>query len=190
MQKKGTAQRNRSQAVSSYKKQAGLFILKRLKLLFVSKNEGGKMEDKTQLKQTIENLFSSQKLAVLATQNEGQPYCNLVAFVAEDGIKNLLFATEKNTRKYQNLLSDPRVSMLVENSQNELADFQKASVVTILGSAFEISKNERDSVKKIYLSRHPNLENFVESSDCALMRVKVKSYIVVSRFREVSSFHF
>jgi general stress protein 26 len=51
----------------------------------------------------IRELFKSQKLAVLATNNESHPYCNLVAFAETSDCKSLIFATNRNTSKYRNL---------------------------------------------------------------------------------------
>ena len=42
------------------------------------------MEDSGEIKGKLKDLFSSQKLAVLSTQSEGQPYASLVSFVATD----------------------------------------------------------------------------------------------------------
>jgi hypothetical protein len=38
---------------------------------------------------------------------------------------------------------------------------------------------------KVYLGKHPHLEEFVTSPTCALLRIKVEKYIVVTRFQEV-----
>jgi len=38
---------------------------------------------------------------------------------------------------------------------------------------------------KVYLEKHPNLEEFVTGPNCALLRIKVDKYIVVTRFQEV-----
>lgn len=70
------------------------------------------MEKRLQLKEFLKNLFSSQRLAVLATQSERQPYGNLVAFVAANDLKYLLFATTRATRKYSNISDNPRVAMV------------------------------------------------------------------------------
>jgi hypothetical protein len=37
----------------------------------------------------------------------------------------------------------------------------------------------------VYLGKHPYLEGFVTSPTCALLRIKVEKYIVVTRFQEV-----
>jgi len=134
----------------------------------------------------IKNLVESQKLAVLSTQNHGQPYSNLVAFAATEDLQYLLFATTRATRKYANLMADPRVAVLVDNRKNDLADFTEAAAFTALGKAWELQGAERQRFLAVYLEKHPNLKDFVAAPTCALLRVKVDKYIVVSRFQEVT----
>jgi heme iron utilization protein len=143
------------------------------------------MQDTTETLAVIRDLLESQKLAVLSTQDHGQPYSNLVAIAATADLKNLLFATTRATRKYANLMADSRVAVLVDNRQNEAADFAEASALTALGKAWELQGGERQQCLKIYLEKHPYLEEFANSPTCALLRVKVDKYIVVSRFQEV-----
>jgi len=133
----------------------------------------------------IRSLLTSQNLAVLATQNHGQPYCNLIAVAATGELRHLLFATTRATRKYANLMADSRVAVLVDNRQNDVSDFVEAAALTALGQAWEVQGAERQQCMQVYLEKHPNLEEFVTSPTCALLRIKVDKYIVVTRFQEV-----
>jgi heme iron utilization protein len=143
------------------------------------------MTDTPETLAVIKNLLESQQLAVLSTQNHGQPYCNLIAIAATADLKYLLFATTRATRKYANLMADSRVAVLVDNRRNEVADFTEAAALTALGKAWEVQGAERQQYLKVYLEKHPHLEEFVTGSTCALLRVKVDRYIVVTRFQEV-----
>ena len=133
----------------------------------------------------IRDLLESQQLAVLSTQNHGQPYCNLIAIAATDDLKYLLFATTRVTRKYANLMADSRVAVLVDNRRNDVADFAAAAALTALGKAWEVQGVERQQFLKVYLEKHPYLEEFAAGPTCALLRVRVDRYIVVTRFQEV-----
>jgi uncharacterized pyridoxamine 5'-phosphate oxidase family protein len=133
----------------------------------------------------IRNLLESQKLGVLATQNHGQPYSNLIAFAATADLKYLLFATTRATHKYANLMADPRVAVLVDNRKNDVADFAEAAALTALGKVWELQGMERQRFLEVYLEKHPYLSDFVTAPTCALLRVKVDKYIVVSRFQDV-----
>ena len=73
---------------------------------------------KEALRREIKALLSEQRLGVLSTHYEGQPYASLVAFVASSDLGNLFFATPRATRKYRNLSHDDRASFLIDNRQN------------------------------------------------------------------------
>jgi len=143
------------------------------------------MPDTAEMLDLIRNLLESQRLAVLSTQNHGQPYSNLMAIAATDDLKYLLFATTRATRKYANLMADSRVAVLVDNRRNDPADFSAAVAFTALGKAWELQGADRQQFLKVYLEKHPYLEEFVTSPTGALFRVRVDKYIVVTQFQEV-----
>ena len=147
------------------------------------------MERIARLKEFLKDLFSSQRLAVLATQNRRQPYGNLVAFMATDDLKHLLFATTRATRKYANISRNPRIAMVVDNRSNQEADFHQAAAVTATGVVKEVEGPEKERFQKLYLSRHPYLKEFVSSPTCALLKMEVETYYVVNRFQNVMELH-
>jgi general stress protein 26 len=88
------------------------------------------LSEESELEHFIRELFESQKLAVLGTQNEGQPYANLVAFAPSHDLKCLYFVTARATRKYANIEADARVTVLIDNRSNQDSDFSQAAAVT------------------------------------------------------------
>ena len=147
------------------------------------------MASVSQLRKTLKDLFASQRLGVLATYGEGQPYSSLVAFAATNDLKYLVFATTRATRKYANLSAESRVAILVDNRSNQDSDFHSAIAVTALGNAKEVKVSERDRFLTIYLAKHPYLEEFVNSPTCALLKVSVDRYYMVNRFQNVMELH-
>jgi nitroimidazol reductase NimA-like FMN-containing flavoprotein (pyridoxamine 5'-phosphate oxidase superfamily) len=133
----------------------------------------------------IRDLFRSQRLAVLATQREGQPFTNLVAFAATDDLKHLAFATTRATRKYANIAADSQVAMLIDNRRNQISDFENAAAVTAIGKAEEAGGEHRDRLLQVYVSKHPYLKGFATSPTCALIKVTVEKYDIVTRFQHV-----
>ena len=154
-----------------------------------SPDEGVELKKTDQLKKDLEKLFRNQRLGVLATQNDGQPYSSLVAFTPSKDLRWLYFATTRSTRKYAYLSRDPRVSMLIDNRSNEASDFKLAMAVTATGTAEEVQKSEREGLKTEYLSKHPYLKEFVEAPTCAIIRVEVKTYFMVTQFQNVVEIH-
>jgi len=147
-----------------------------------------KMKDVSVLRQQVKKLCVSQRLCVLSTQYDGQPYSNLVAFAETGELRNLIFVTSRNTRKYANSISNRKVAMMIDNRKNRTADFKTALAVTAIGTAEEVSGNERDVLEETYVSKHPHLAGFVNGSDKALMKVTVTDYII-ARFDRVQFIH-
>jgi len=137
----------------------------------------------------LQTLFSSRRLAVLATQHEGKPYASLVAFAATDDLKTIIFATTRSTRKFAYLSSIPAVALLIDNRTNEASDFRNAMAVTASGKAVEIIAGKENRFLQLYLAKHPYLKEFVSSPTCALVKVDVSTYYAVRRFQHVLEFH-
>ena len=131
-------------------------------------------------------LLSSQRLAVLSTDDHGKPYSSLIAFAAATDLKTLVFATPRPTRKFSNLRENERVSLLIDNRSNREEDFAEAAAATILGHAREVTGEERESCLALYLGKHPGLSSFARSPNCAVFRVEVETCYVVDRFQSVS----
>ena len=147
------------------------------------------MEKTSQLREFLKGLFSSQRLAVLATQSKRQPYGNLVAFVAANDLEYLLFATTRATRKYSNISDNPRVAMVIDNRSNQQADFHQAAAVTATGVVHEVEGSEKGALLKLYLAGHPYLKDLVTSATCGLLKMDVEAYYVVRQFQNVMVLH-
>jgi heme iron utilization protein len=134
----------------------------------------------------IRELCESQRSAVLATtQPGGQPYLSLMAFAATADVKQIVLVTERQTKKYANIMAESRVALLIDNRSNVPADTEDAVAVTVLGRAAEAQPAERDSLLALFLAKHPHLEAFATSPTCALISVRVETYLVVQHFQEV-----
>jgi hypothetical protein len=140
-------------------------------------------------KHQLHALLNSQKFAVLSTSHEHQPYASLVAFAATDDLRDLLFATSRHTRKFANLTANSQVALLIDSRSNQDTDVHEAIAATAAGSAAEVSDAVRSPLLAVYLTKHPQLADFVQSPECALIRVSVACYYVVSQFQQVAVFH-
>ena len=133
----------------------------------------------------IKSLLVSQRFAVLATDDQEQPYLFLMAFAATADLKKIVLVTERETQKYAHLKSNRRVALLIDDRENRGADTQEAIVVSVLGEAEEVEEGKANQLRDLYLERHPYLEEFAQSPSCAIMQVQVSSYRVVRKFQEV-----
>ena len=148
--------------------------------------DAGRGEQEPEVRRLLQRLFRTQKLAVLATGSEAGPYCCLVAVAASSDLGELFFVTPRPTRKYRNILADPRVCLLMDSRSNSEADFEHAVAVTVLGSAAEADTEQARGMLARYVERHPHLAEFASSPQCALVRVQVDRYVIVQHFQRVS----
>ena len=146
------------------------------------------MENAEELSELIKGLLASQRFAVIATQSQRQPYNNLIAFAEADNLMSLLFVTGRDTKKYSNTKANKRVAVLVDNRTNQVADISGAIAITALGTVEEVAVDKRAYLSEIYLSKHPQLKDFLLKPSNALMRVAVTDYIVAS-FESVKDLH-
>lgn len=143
------------------------------------------MQNSASVTHDIETLLHSQSLGVLATHDQGQPCTHLMAFAAVPGLKRIILATNRGTRKYANICADPRVSILVDNREKAQLDLHQAATVSASGRAAESSPEEKEDQLRIYLGKHPHLESFVLAPTSALLSVTVVKYDLVRRFQNV-----
>ena len=145
-------------------------------------------EDRSHM-ETLREMLGEQLLGVLGTHHNGEPYTSLVGFAATDDLKYLLFATGRATRKHANLVDDARASMLIDTRRNLPADFTEAAAATAVGIVEEVVETEREEFDRIFLTKHPHLEDFVRSPSCVRLRLQVSVYMVVTHFQHVIELH-
>ncbi len=127
----------------------------------------------------IADILKLNKLAVLATESRGQPHLSLIAITPLGNFRQLIFATYRNTLKYRNLANNSKVAVLIENRDVNINDHQKSIVLTIIGHTEEISIEENEAAYQSHLKRHPEMESFMQSSDCVLIRIIAQSFQIV-----------
>ncbi len=132
-----------------------------------------------ELEQLLKEIMSRQYFAVLNSIGEGLPYSNLVSFVVSNDMKSLVFVTKRNTRKYKNIKQNAHVSLLIDNRTNSPSDISQAIAITVIGTASEGTDYESD-IQVSFLTKHPQLKQFIKDTRNAIIMVKVKEYIIAS----------
>lgn len=138
-----------------------------------------------EIQSLLQELFRSQRYAVMATNEHEQPFTSLMAFAATNDLQQLVVLTERATRKFANLKANSRVALLIDNRENKGSDTQDSVAVTAIGEAEEADAEAGAHLLDLYLARHPYLAEFAASPSCAIVRVRVNSYLLVSRFQKV-----
>jgi uncharacterized pyridoxamine 5'-phosphate oxidase family protein len=131
------------------------------------------------LKENIEGILRTIGFAVLATEGNGQPHASLIAITPLGSCKQLVFATYRNTLKYRNIENNSKVAVLFVSEGLNKEDLRGSIVLTISGYIKEIGSADNEAAYQVHLTRHPEMESFMLSSDCVLIQVIARSYQVV-----------
>lgn len=137
------------------------------------------------IKTYIEDIFQISRYAVLATEGDWQPHASLIAVTPMENFRKLIFATYRNTRKYQNLTHNGKVAVLVESIDINRSGLKDSFVLTAFGQVEDIENKENNRIFETHLERHPGLLSFLQSEDCSLVRIKVDTYQVVRGIDDV-----
>ncbi len=119
-------------------------------------------------------------LATMSQKQPGWPFGSVMPYaVDESGRPIFLISTMAMHTK--NLLAEPRASLLV--AQPEIAgDPLGAARVTVMGKAARVTADEKEQVKRLYLSRHENAGYWVDFGDFSFFRLEVVDVYYVGGF--------
>ncbi|MFW9787676.1 MAG: pyridoxamine 5'-phosphate oxidase family protein [Candidatus Thorarchaeota archaeon] len=143
------------------------------------------MEINPEVMKRIEKVLASQSIAVLGTSKDNEPYSSLVGFVVTEGMRELVFATMRQRLKYKNMAANPRVTLMIDDRNEQNNDFNETTSITIIGSAVDVKGPTRNDYASLLVDQHPVLTDFVSFPDCAIMRVAIDKIYVVSDFESV-----
>lgn len=127
----------------------------------------------------IKSLVKHQKTCVLATSTDDKPYCSLMAYVSNEPCDEIYMVTHKNTRKYNNLIQNPHVSLMIDT--RETKSRTSAQALTVQGSYCKIdNETKQKEVREQLLDAHPNLKEFMDCSDSELLCIEVRSFLLLN----------
>ncbi len=134
----------------------------------------------------ISGLLRDCRLAVLATEGNGQPHASLIAITPVDGFRQIIFATYRNTRKFQNLEHNGKAAVLIQAEDKDSSGRTSIVALTAYGHAAEVGISEQEDVVRDHIGRHPDLANLMRSVDFALFRIHVDAYQIVRGIDDVT----
>ncbi|WP_372950596.1 pyridoxamine 5'-phosphate oxidase family protein [Mariniphaga sp.] len=137
------------------------------------------MNKQNTIKDYIGAVLKNSGFAVLATEGNGQPHTSLIAITPFKNFRQIIFVTYRNTLKYRNLSDNNKVAVLIEGEYLNMEGLKESVVLTIIGQTEEIIIAGNEAPYQAHLKRHPEMESFMLSQDCALFRVIAQSYQLV-----------
>lgn len=137
-------------------------------------------------KQKLTALLAQEHVAVIVTQGDEWPTATLQAF-AETDTPDLLFIMGGEADKFQNLIRNPNVTVLVDNRDvGNVPTFQVARA-SIQGIAQEVARDgtEWEPLKEIFLKKNTFEAPFFGSDKLRMVRVKIRRISYAGAARDV-----
>ncbi len=130
-------------------------------------------------------LAREKNICVLATIAGSKPYCSLMAYVTNKACTELYMVTHSQTQKYQNLMANPAVSLLIDT--RDTSPRSAARAMTVEG-VFEKIKDpaKEEKVRRKLLSAHPHLNGFMGHPETEVFRIKIKSFLLLDGLTRAS----
>jgi nitroimidazol reductase NimA-like FMN-containing flavoprotein (pyridoxamine 5'-phosphate oxidase superfamily) len=129
----------------------------------------------------MKNLVRENDLCVLATVSEGRPHCSLMAYVTDEGCREIYMVTLRESRKFSNLRENPLVSLLVDTRERHRGvQRQAAKALTIEGEFRRVGDVEKEAgIRRMLLARHPHLKPLLDEEDSEIVCVKISSFLLL-----------
>jgi putative heme iron utilization protein len=129
---------------------------------------------------TLMHLGRVGSLSTLSRKQPGFPFGSVMPYAA-DVQGRPIFLISTMAMHTQNLLTDPRASLLVSQADAE-SDPLGASRVTLLGTVGAVPEADKAAVRKLYLGRYENSKFWVDYEDFAFYRMEVVDIYYVGGF--------
>lgn len=129
----------------------------------------------------VRTLLATERVGTLATlsaRNAGWPFASVMPY-ALTADASPLFLISGMAVHTQNLLADPRASLLVMQSGSE-GDPLGSPRATLLGAVHRIEAD--DAIRATYLERHPSARYWIDFSDFSFFRLDVTDLYFVGGF--------
>ena len=120
--------------------------------------------DESSVKKAILEFISRERLAVIATVSpEGNPHGAVLEFGQTEELE-IIFDTFERSRKYQNIINDPRVAFTI--------GWDKDITVQYEGIAHELSGDELEQSKQFYFAKNPGAQKWENVSGIRFFKVE------------------
>jgi heme iron utilization protein len=135
---------------------------------------------------TLAYLGRTGALATLSRKHPGHPFASVMPYALDEQGQPLVLISAMAMHT-QNLLADPRTSLLVTQpaggpQTGEPADPLAAARLTLLGEARPLGHDQSGTVQDRYLARHPRAAYWVNFEDFSFWRLEIRDVYYVGGF--------
>jgi nitroimidazol reductase NimA-like FMN-containing flavoprotein (pyridoxamine 5'-phosphate oxidase superfamily) len=144
--------------------------------------------EEIELAAEIADLLGQQAQCVLATMDETGPCQHVMAYAYSEDLFTIYLATYMDTRKFRNMLSNPKVSMIWDNCQGGIQDHVDGYSLTATGTAELLEGKAQDKPRAAILARNSTLAKLLSQENCRLFSVVLDGYTLTIGYDHVFRF--
>jgi nitroimidazol reductase NimA-like FMN-containing flavoprotein (pyridoxamine 5'-phosphate oxidase superfamily) len=127
----------------------------------------------------IEAFLNSHSVCVLATVRDNMPHCSLMAYIVDEHSRVVYMVTPRDTNKYQNILKNPHVSLLVDDRyQGDFPGQRAEHALTVHGTCHRV---EDEATKQLVRERlaetRPDMRDFIYDPGSEVIAIYIHSFL-------------
>ena len=131
----------------------------------------------------MQALARKKNSCVLATIVDSKPYCSLMAYVTNTACTEIYMVTHRQTQKFQNLVANPAVSLMIDT--RDATPRSEARAMTVEGIFKKITDPAKaQKVRRKLLSAHPHLSDFMGHAEAEVFQIKIISFLLLNGLTE------
>ena len=137
-----------------------------------------------QSEHALSQLIRSTRIAALGTLHESEPNLAMVAYAFADNFSAFYIHVSRLGRHTTDMENDPRVSLLIAEIDDRRPDPQTLARVSLRGIADMLPRSDPSysQIRKIYLDRFPEAEQFFHLGDFNIWKITPKGGRFVAGF--------
>ena len=134
--------------------------------------------------QTLIRLLRTQRIAALGTLRDGGPLVSQVLFAAAPDFSTFCMHISRLAQHTQDILSNPRVSLMIADTDDGAGDPLQLARVSIRGEAAIIAPgtDEYATARAVYLAKFPQAAVNFQLGDFALYGIEPRAARYVAGF--------
>jgi nitroimidazol reductase NimA-like FMN-containing flavoprotein (pyridoxamine 5'-phosphate oxidase superfamily) len=135
----------------------------------------------------MKEIIRKNDLCVLATVSDKRPHCSLMSYVSDEEVTEIYMVSQKESRKYLNLLRNPAVSLLIDTREEYRGgEGVKIKALSVEGEYKPLNDPvKRDSVRLQILKQNPHLNDFLNDPRAEIFSIRLKSFQLLDGVKDV-----
>jgi len=135
--------------------------------------------------QRMKELILRKDTCVLATVAEGKPHCSLMSYIVDPECRELYMVTQRQTKKYQNLLANPWVSLLIDTREDTRhSELRQKKALTISGLFQKVKAREMKALRAKFIEKHPQLQDLLQDPAAEIFCIRLHSFQLLEGFQD------